>query len=153
MHTATQKHGSADSALKIALSNRSLVCVSKTRHNSSFILQIHELKSKKTWLEAYRNSCLLLIDPWAAIAAWPHTQTRTLSYISLAHAHWGIIIASITVDCVLRSILTVMDQYRDCVLLLFSHDLLKPSYNINLPSCWAYLTGSGSQDNFLAFFL
>ncbi len=74
-------------------------------HNSkrSIILQIHELKSKKTWLEAYRNSYLHFIYPWAAVALYTHTQaavalythhththTNTLPYTSLAHAHRGI---------------------------------------------------------------
>ncbi len=40
----------------------------------SIVLQIHELKSKKTWLEAYRNSYLHFIDPWAAVAVYTHTQ-------------------------------------------------------------------------------
>ncbi len=48
----------------------------------SIILLIHELKSKKTWLEAYRNSYLHFIDPWAAVAVYTdrHTDTQTHRY-------------------------------------------------------------------------
>ncbi len=43
----------------------------------SIILQIHKLQSKKTWLEAYRNSYLHFIDPWAAVAVYKDTRTHT----------------------------------------------------------------------------
>ena len=33
----------------------------------NIILQIQELESKKTWLEAYRNSYLHFVDPWATV--------------------------------------------------------------------------------------
>ncbi len=72
--------------------------VSKTRHNSrtKHYFANPRIKSKKTWLEAYRNSYLHLIHPWAAVAVYTHrqtdTHTNTLPYTSLAHAHQGIII-------------------------------------------------------------
>ncbi len=47
--------------------------VSKSSHNSNEALSCkstRELKSKKTWLEAYRNSYLHFIDPWAAVAVY-----------------------------------------------------------------------------------
>ncbi len=62
----------------------------------SIILQINELKSKKTWLEeAYRNSYSHFIDPWAAVAVYTDTNkhTHTLPYTSLAYAHRDIITA------------------------------------------------------------
>ncbi len=57
---------------------------------------IYKLKSKKTLLETYRNSYLHLIDHWAAVAVYIHTQTTyihrqtdTQTQYSLAHAHRG----------------------------------------------------------------
>ncbi len=50
----------------------------------------------KIWLEAYRNSYLHFVDPWAAVAVYTDRQTdrhtNTLPYTSLAHAHRGIMI-------------------------------------------------------------
>ncbi len=46
----------------------------------SIILQIHELKSKKTWLEAYRNPYLHFVDPWAAVAVYTDRQTHTQTH-------------------------------------------------------------------------
>ncbi len=64
--------------------------VSKTSHNSR-TKQIHKLQSKKTWLEAYRNSHFHFIYRWAAVVLYidrqTHTHTHTLPYTSLAHAH------------------------------------------------------------------
>ncbi len=42
----------------------------------SIIFQIHELKSKKTWLEAYRNPYLHFVDPWAEGAVYTDRQTH-----------------------------------------------------------------------------
>ncbi len=92
--------------------------LSKARHNSrrSFILHIHEHESKKTWLEAYRNSCLHFIDPWAASCTYIHVTVYTLPYQSsaipyyldwIAHAHQDIskyinliALASCTIDSI-----------------------------------------------------
>ena len=53
----------------------------------SIILQIHKLKSKKTLLEAYRNSYLDFIDPWAAVKCilWLVVDQE---YYAWAHMRW-----------------------------------------------------------------
>ncbi len=55
----------------------------------SIILQIHELISKKTWLEAYRNSYLHFVDPWAAVAVYTDTHTDRQT-----HKHTTVYLAS-----------------------------------------------------------
>ncbi len=53
----------------------------------SIIFQIHELKSKKTWLEAYRNSYLHFIDPSAAVAVYTNTHTTVYLACACAQRH------------------------------------------------------------------
>ncbi len=58
----------------------------------SIILQIHKLKSNKTWLEAYRNSCLHALNLSFSSCSTLHRHTNTLSYTSLRMRNRGIII-------------------------------------------------------------
>ena len=44
-----------DDAMKDSEETATAFNVSQTSHNSSFSLLIHESKSKRTWLEAYRS--------------------------------------------------------------------------------------------------
>ncbi len=80
----------------IQLENQALLCKSTNKENMR--------------LEAYRNSYLHFIDPWAALAAslhgHMHRHTNTLPYTSLAHAHRGKTLLNVvrhaSKDCILR---------------------------------------------------
>ncbi len=56
-----------------------------------------QIKIQENMAEAYRNSYLHFIDPWAAVEVYRHTNT--LSYTSLAHTHQGIKSTNIYIVC------------------------------------------------------